>query len=196
MWPKNIKANISRNCTKFQITLTEEKGVRVVWVVQWLGYGLDNVQFISQQRQIIHPDSRVHPASYSIDNRVLSLGYRARVWSQPSAKVKSEGSCTSVPLMCFYGVDRDNLTFTFTHVKRKQIYVHVSKKKKFEMPYTSKISSLLWRASSLLCFLYNGKELSVVIHTVKHNYITSIITMRVLTMTCFSPTCGPSSGCN
>ena len=30
------------------------------------------------------------------------------------------------------------------------------------------------------CFLYNSKELSIVIHTVKHNYITSIITMRVL----------------
>ena len=31
------------------------------------------------------------------------------------------------------------------------------------------------------CVLYNSKELSVVIHTVKHNYITSIIvTMRVL----------------
>ena len=47
------------------------------------------------------------------------------------------------------------------------------------------------------CVLYNSKELSVVIHTVKHNYITSIIvTMRVLTTTCFGPTCGPSSGCN
>jgi len=34
------------------------------------------------------------------------------------------------------------------------------------------------------------------IHTVKHNYITSItVTMRVLTTTCFGPTCGPSSGC-
>jgi len=42
----------------------------------------------------------------------------------------------------------------------------------------------------------NSKELSVVIHTAKHNYITSIITMRVLTTTCFGPTCGPSSGCN
>jgi len=32
--------------------------------------------------------------------------------------------------------------------------------------------------------LYNSKELSAVIHTVKHNYITSIIvTMRVLTTT-------------
>jgi len=30
------------------------------------------------------------------------------------------------------------------------------------------------------CVLYNSKELSVVIHTVYHNYITSIITMRVL----------------
>jgi len=41
------------------------------------------------------------------------------------------------------------------------------------------------------CGLYNSKELSVVIHTVKHNYITSIIvTMRVLTTTCFGPTCG------
>ena len=44
-------------------------------------------------------------------------------------------------------------------------------------------------------FMYNGKELSVVIHTVKHNYITSVITMRVLTTTCFGPKCGPSSGC-
>jgi len=42
----------------------------------------------------------------------------------------------------------------------------------------------------------DSKELSVVIHTVKHNYITSIITMRVLTTTYFGPTCGPSSGCN
>ena len=40
----------------------------------------------------------------------------------------------------------------------------------------------------------NTKELSVVIHTVKHNYITSIITMRVLTTTCFGPTCGPHVG--
>jgi len=47
----------------------------------------------------------------------------------------------------------------------------------------------------LLCH-YNGKELSVEIHTVNHNYITSIVvTMRVLTTTCFGPTCGPSSGC-
>jgi len=46
------------------------------------------------------------------------------------------------------------------------------------------------------CVLYNSKELSVVIHTVKHNYITSIITMGVLTTTCFGPTCGPSSDCN
>jgi len=30
------------------------------------------------------------------------------------------------------------------------------------------------------CVLYNSKELNVVIHTVKHNYITSVITMRVL----------------
>ena len=46
------------------------------------------------------------------------------------------------------------------------------------------------------CVLYNSKELSVVIHTVKHNYITSIIViMRVLTTTCLGPTCGPSSGC-
>jgi len=30
------------------------------------------------------------------------------------------------------------------------------------------------------CVLYNSMELSVVIHTVKHNYINSIITMRVL----------------
>ena len=36
------------------------------------------------------------------------------------------------------------------------------------------------------CVLYNSKELSVVIHTVKHNYITSIIvTMRVLATTFF-----------
>ena len=45
-------------------------------------------------------------------------------------------------------------------------------------------------------FVWYSKKLSVVIHTVKHNYITSIITMRVLTTTCFGPTCGPSSGCN
>ena len=45
--------------------------------------------------------------------------------------------------------------------------------------------------------LLSSKELSAVIHTVKHNYITSIIvTKRVLTTTCFGPTCGPSSGCN
>ena len=44
--------------------------------------------------------------------------------------------------------------------------------------------------------IYNGKELSVVTHTVKHNYITSIIViMTVLTTTCFGPLCGPSSGC-
>ena len=29
MWPRNINANISRNCSKFQITLTEVKGVAV-----------------------------------------------------------------------------------------------------------------------------------------------------------------------
>ena len=34
-------------------------------------------------------------------------------------------------------------------------------------------------------FVWYSKELSVVINTVKHNYITSIITMRVLTTTCF-----------
>ena len=46
------------------------------------------------------------------------------------------------------------------------------------------------------CVVYNSKELSVVTHTVKHNYITSIIVrMRVLPTTCFGPTCGPSSGC-
>jgi len=35
-------------------------------------------------------------------------------------------------------------------------------------------------------YSYSGisKELSVVIHTVKHNYITSVITMRVLTTHC------------
>ena len=42
-----------------------------------------------------------------------------------------------------------------------------------------------WCASSR-CVLYSSKELSAAIHTVKHNYITSIIvTMRVLTTTCF-----------
>ena len=43
--------------------------------------------------------------------------------------------------------------------------------------------------------MVNGKELSVVIHTVKHNYINFIIViMRVLTTTCFGPTCGPHVG--
>jgi len=36
------------------------------------------------------------------------------------------------------------------------------------------------------CVLYNSKELSAVIHTVKHNYITFIVvTMTVLTTTFF-----------
>ena len=42
-----------------------------------------------------------------------------------------------------------------------------------------------WCASSR-CVLYSSKELTAAIHTVKHNCITSIIvTMRVLTTTCF-----------
>ena len=36
------------------------------------------------------------------------------------------------------------------------------------------------------CVLYSSKELTAAIHTVKHNYITSIIvTLRVLTSTFF-----------
>jgi len=69
-------------------------------------------------------------------------------------------------------------------MKRFQQHKVLKKKKELSIHFTYEILKEF------------SKQLSAVTRTVKHNYITSIITMRVLTTTCFGPTCGPSSGCN
>ena len=49
----------------------------------------------------------------------IGLGHEVNHTHQSSAEVKNEWIYISIPLICFHGVDRDDLTFTFTHVKGK-----------------------------------------------------------------------------
>jgi len=65
--------------------------------------------------QNVQTGSGVQKASYLKCIRVLPRGKNGRYvkLNTPSTEVKNEWSCTSIPLICLHGVDRESFTFYF-----------------------------------------------------------------------------------
>jgi hypothetical protein len=89
---------------------------RVLWTGQFRVQVLADTTFCSVLQNVTM-GSGVHPASYSVCTRVISLG--TKWWgcevshSHPtSAEVENDWSYTSPPTLCFHGMARANITST------------------------------------------------------------------------------------